>query len=148
MSFIPRANNKLTRAPVLNLSKPRDKRPLTVIDREGLVAAWQQQAFAALDEMELRQREGTLTPRDGKDLAIKGGICTEKALLAAGQPTEVIGHVSAHRRELGPLLDRLVIALGPVASRQLGYVKSTRLPSQVDASLTSDNAEHDSVTTR
>ena len=119
-----RMNNSLLRAPVLNLSKPRDKRILNVIDREGLVAAWQQQAFAALDEMELRQREGTLTPRDGKDLAIKGGICTEKALLAAGQPTEVIGHLHAHRAEIGPLMDRLVSALGPVTSRQLGYVKT------------------------
>ena len=106
-------NNHLTRSPVLNLSKPRDKRPLTIIDRDGLVAAWQQQAFAALDEMELRQREGTLTPRDAKDLAIKGGICTEKALLAAGQPTEVIGHVHAYRHELGPLIQRLAKVLGP-----------------------------------
>ena len=126
-------SNKLTRAPVLNLSKPRDKRPLTVIDREGLVAAWQQQAFAALDEMELRQREGTLTPRDGKDLAIKGGICTEKALLAAGQPTEVIGHVHAHRHELGALMDRLVTALGPVSRLDSRLAKSVILTHSASA---------------
>ncbi len=117
-----KVNNQLTRAPVLNLSKPRDKRVLAVIDRDGLVAAWQQQAFAALDEMELRQREGTLTPRDAKDLAIKGGICTEKALLAAGQPTEVIGHVHAYRHELGPLIQRLANALGAPGPQALGHV--------------------------
>lgn len=100
-------NNYLIRAPVLNLSKPRPLAGLEVIDRDGLTAAWQQRAFAALDEMELRQREGTLTPRDSKDLAIAGGICTEKALLAAGQPTEIVANLHAHRHELGPLMDRL-----------------------------------------
>ena len=135
-----RPNNSLLRAPILNLSKPRDKRPLTVIDREGLVTAWQQQAFAALDEMELRQREGTLTPRDAKALAIKGGICTEKALLAAGQPTEVIGHVHAHRHEMSGLMDRLVSALGPVTAQHLGYPKPA-LPVPVPSTPTSPGVE-------
>src|SRR3990167_5067156 len=105
-----KANNALTRAPLLNLSKPRDKRGLQHIDRDDLVASWQQVAYGALDEIELRQREGTLTPIDGKDLAIRGGIATEKALLAAGQPTEIVANVHAHRHEIGPLMDRLAQA--------------------------------------
>lgn len=110
-----RPNNALTRAPVLNLSKPRDKRMLMVIQRDELIASWQQQAFAALDEMELRQREGTLTPRDGKDLAIKGGICTEKALLAAGEPTATITNLHLHRHEISDVVDKLARALGRAA---------------------------------
>ena len=105
-----KANNQLTRAPLLNLSKPRDKRGLQHIDRDDLVASWQQVAYGALDEIELRQREGTLSPRDGKDLAIRGGIATEKALLAAGQPTEIGANVHVHRHEIGPLMDRLAQA--------------------------------------
>ena len=111
-----KANNQLTRAPLLNLSKPRDKRGLQHIDRDDLVASWQQVAYGALDEIELRQREGTLSPRDGKDLAIRGGIATEKALLAAGQPTEIVANVHAHRHEIGPLMERLMIAGRVLAS--------------------------------
>lgn len=126
----PRPNNKLTRAPVLNLSKPRPLADLKVLDREGLLAGWQQQAFAALDEMELRQREGTLTPRDKKDLSIAGGIATEKALLAAEQPTEIVANLHAHRHEVGPLLERLARVMNvspvlrPVIDARLLPVKS------------------------
>ena len=71
-----------------------------------------------LDEIELRQREGTLSPRDGKDLAIRGGIATEKALLAAGQPTEIVANVHAHRHEIGPLMDRLAQAARVLSVRK------------------------------
>ena len=113
MSFVPRANNKLTRTPVLSLSTPRDKRVLKVVDREELIASWQQSALGALDEIELRRREGSLTPRDWKDLSIAAGVSTEKTFLSAGQPTEIIGNLHAHRHEIGPLMARIARAIGP-----------------------------------
>ena len=106
-----RANNRLTRAPVLNLSVPRDKRRLTIVDREELVSMWQQSALGALDEIELRRREGTLTPQDWKNLSVAGAVSTEKTFLAAGQPTEIVANLHAHRHDLGPLMDRLQATL-------------------------------------
>ena len=135
----PRANNKLTRAPVLSLSMPRDKRVLKVVDREELIASWQQSALGALDEIELRRREGSLTPRDWKDLSIAAGVSTEKTFLSAGQPTEIIGNLHAHRHEIGPLMARIAKAIGPVTSpHSLGQKITQFSPSGSpgDASLT------------
>lgn len=106
-----RPSNKLVRAPQLNLAIPRRKDALTAIDRDELVAGWQQSALGVLDEIELRRREGTLTPRDWKDLTIAGGVSTEKALLAAGQPTEIVANMHAHRHEVSAaLMDKLAVA--------------------------------------
>ena len=103
---------------VLSLATPRDKRGLRIIDRDELVALWQQSALGVLDEIELRRREGTLTPRDWKDLTIAGGVSTEKALLAAGQPTEIVANLHAHRHDLGPIADKLNSAARVLALRQ------------------------------
>lgn len=133
----PSTNNKLARAPQLNLAVPRRKDALTAIDRDELVAGWQQSALGVLDEIELRRREGTLTPRDWKDLTIAGGVSTEKALLAAGQPTEIVANMHAHRHDVSPLMDKLAAAARVLVTHQRrDRVKITQSPAADDAPLT------------
>lgn len=95
-------------SPDLVLAKPRAKENLTEFQRQELLTGWQQSALGTLDEIELRRRAGTLTPRDWKDLTIAGGVSTEKVLLISGQPTSITANLHAVRVDLLPLMDKLM----------------------------------------
>ena len=72
---------------------------------------------------------------DAQKWAISGGISTEKVLLLKGRPTEITGHIHAHRHELAPLMDKLARSIGmgttKIVGTPVGNSSSTRtLPSQ------------------
>ena len=74
---------------------------------------------------------------DAQKWAIAGGISTEKVLLLKGRPTEITGHIHAHRHELAPLMDKLARSIGmgtqatKIVGTPVGDSSSTRtLPSQ------------------
>ena len=48
--------------------------------------------------------------------ALAGAISTDKILVLKGRPTEIVGHVHAHRHDIGSLMDRLarVVRVAPV----------------------------------
>lgn len=47
--------------------------------------------------------------------ALAGAISTDKILVLKGRPTEITGHLHAHRHDIGPLMNKLASALRPVA---------------------------------
>src|SRR3990167_10508961 len=45
--------------------------------------------------------------------ALAGAISTDKILVLKGRPTDIIGHVHAHRHDLSAVMDKLATALRP-----------------------------------
>ena len=45
--------------------------------------------------------------------ALAGAISTDKILVLKGRPTDIIGHVHAHRHDLSTVMDKLATALRP-----------------------------------
>ena len=93
------------------LRPPTQSQIATVTD--GLEYKWSHNSLAIQDRLTQAVELGNAG--DAQKWAIAGGISTEKVLLLKGRPTEITGHLHAHRHELGPLMDRLAIALRPVA---------------------------------
>ena len=79
--------------------------------------------------------------------ALAGAISTDKILVLKGRPTDIVGHVHAHRHDLGDVMEKLASALRPsrtihakldtvgepVASPHLDSVIITQLASSNDA---------------
>ena len=93
------------------LRPPTQSQIATVTD--GLEYKWSHNALAIQDRLTQAVELGHAS--DAQKWAIAGGISTEKVLLLKGRPTEITGHMHAHRHEIGPLMDRLVSALRPVS---------------------------------
>ena len=71
--------------------------------------------------------------------SLGGAIATDKILVLQGRPTAYVGHVHAHRHELGPIMEKIASALrgarsvpstpssGPVLLPALGESTMTHL---------------------
>ena len=59
--------------------------------------------------------------------ALAGAISTDKILVLKGRPTDIIGHVHAHRHDLSAVMDKLAMALRPaqITSIQTESERST-----------------------
>ncbi len=90
--------------------------------------------------------------------ALAGAISTDKILVLKGRPTDIVGHVHAHRHDLGDVMDKLARAvrtrgLGPVmepVAHPVAHLDPhptiiVASPSADDASLTSPGTGHDNV---
>ena len=126
-SFIPAVS------PTTHLKPPTPAQIGAVTD--VLEHRWSHNALAIQDRLTEAVDLGLAS--DAQKWAIAGGISTEKVLLLKGRPTEITGHIHAHRHELGPLMDKLArsIGMGTQATKIVGIpvgdASSTRtLPSQ------------------
>ena len=125
------------------LRPPTQAQIATVTD--GLEYKWSHNALAIQDRLTQAVEYGDASA--AQKWAIAGGISTEKVLLMKGRPTELVGHVHAHRHELGDVMDKLAralrpatISVAPVPHPDLDRVKFTQSPQLVDAVLTSADA--------
>ena len=59
--------------------------------------------------------------------ALAGAISTDKILVLKGRPTDIVGHVHAHRHDLSQVMDKLASALRPVARLDPHSVNITHL---------------------
>ena len=113
------------------LKPPTQAQIATVTD--GLEYKWSHNALAIQDRLTQAVELGQAA--DAQKWAIAGGISTEKVLLLKGRPTEITGHVHAHRHDIGPLMDRLAHALRPVIDVHPTSAKGAPLPALGDAHI-------------
>ncbi len=112
--------------PLAGLKPPTPAQIDTVTD--GLEYKWSHNALAIQDRLTQAVELGHAA--DAQKWAIAGGISTEKVLLLKGRPTEITGHLHAHRHELGPLLSRLDSLVRPGASMVVTPALPLHSPSQ------------------
>jgi len=73
------------------------------VGRDEMLALWNWLYLDTLNAM----REETMTFKERKDAAMTLAICTEKALLLSGQPTQIIAGIHEHRHQLGDIAAKL-----------------------------------------
>lgn len=78
---------------------------LRQVKRDEIMGGWQ---WLYLDSLDKLQSDPKITWSDRRNAAVTMGIATEKVLLLAGQPTQIVGHLHEVRAELGPLAARLL----------------------------------------
>ena len=90
------------------LTQPTPAQLGTVMD--GLEHTWSENSLL------IQQRLYHAIQRDDHNAASKwalaGAISTDKLLVLKGRPTEIIGHLHAHRHDHGAIMDKLARALG------------------------------------
>lgn len=91
------------------LRPPTQAQIATVTD--GLEYKWSHNALAIQDRLTQAVEYGDASA--AQKWAIAGGISTEKVLLMKGRPTELVGHIHAHRHDLGDVMEKLSRALRP-----------------------------------
>ena len=104
-----RPQSPLTKAPVApGLVQPTPAQLGTVMD--GLEHSWSENSLL------IQQRLYHAIQRDDHNAvykyALSAGISTEKLLLIKGRPTEIVGHLHAHRYDHGSIMGKLARALG------------------------------------
>ncbi len=83
--------------------------------------------------------------------ALAGAISTDKILVLKGRPTEIVGHMHAHRHDLGAVMDKLSRALWPALAEEPVIhpdphrVIITHLSGTTDAVLAPSDASSQSV---
>ena len=123
--------------PSPSLTPPTPAQITHVLD--GLEHKWSENALSIQDR--LTQAVHSNDAASAQKWAIAGGISTEKVLLMKGRPTEILGHLHAHRHELGPMVGKLAQALG-VGTAQI--VEASVQP-QVGTRAISDDAHSTSM---
>ena len=80
---------------------------LKAIRRDLFTSTYQLAAMTAVDELYAAKAKGTLTAGDARNWAVTSAVFAEKALLFAGQPTQIVAGMHEVRVELPALLARL-----------------------------------------
>lgn len=83
--------------------------------KDLLLTAWS--ANAELLQTRLHEAATDSEHNAAKSWAIAAGIATEKTLLLAGQPTQLVGHLHAHRHDLSDIIDKLALIARRVSSK-------------------------------
>lgn len=89
------------------------------INRDLFTSAFQFAAIESLDTMYADKADGKLTAGDRRNYAVSSAVFAEKALLFAGQPTQIVAGMHEVRVEMPALLAKLaevgsrIKALGP-----------------------------------
>ena len=122
-----RPPSPLTKAPVApGLVQPSPAQLGTVMD--GLEHTWSENSLL------IQQRLYHAIQRDDHNAASKwalaGAISTDKLLVLKGRPTEIIGHLHAHRHDHGSIMDKLARALNvrDVSVKPDGFSETLRVP--------------------
>ena len=107
------------------LTQPTPAQLGTVMD--GLEHSWSENSLL------IQQRLYHAIQRDDHNAASKwalaGAISTDKLLVLKGRPTEIIGHLHAHRHDHGSIMNKLAGALGMTT-------RDVNTPALVSAPLT------------
>jgi hypothetical protein len=100
---------ELDRRTVRNILRKQAPRvnELATFMRDELMANWQFLFLDTVDALDQARADGTLTLRDRQAAAITMGIATEKSLLLAGQPTQIVAGIHEHRLALPELISKL-----------------------------------------
>lgn len=107
MRTAPKHVQAPTQLPALRPPTPAQIATVT----EGLEHKWSHNALAIQDRLTQAVEAGDASA--AQKWAISGGISTEKVLLMKGRPTEITGHLHAHRHDVSRVLDKLASALRP-----------------------------------
>jgi len=79
----------------------------TLPKKGSLHERWQTNAMRLQDRLRDATQAGEHNA--ARCWAIAGGIATEKSLLLAGQPTQLVAHLHAHRHDLAGIIDKLAL---------------------------------------
>lgn len=80
---------------------------LKAVRRDLFTSTYQMAALTAVDELYAAKAKGTLTAGDARNWAVTSAVFAEKALLFAGQPTQIVAGLHEVRVELPALMARL-----------------------------------------
>lgn len=80
---------------------------LKSVRRDLFTGAWQFAALENLDAMYAQKAAGTLNAGDRRNYMVAAAVASEKALLFAGQPTQIVAGMHEVRVELPALMARL-----------------------------------------
>ncbi len=75
---------------------------LRALRKDFWLGAWQWIALKAFERL-----NGDLTAKEFRDISVAMGVATDKTLLLAGMPTQIIVGVHEHRLQLPALLDKM-----------------------------------------
>ena len=73
------------------------------VGRDEMLDLWNWLYLDTLNAM----REGSMTFKERKDATMTLAICTEKALLLSGQPTQIIAGIHEHRHHIADIAAKL-----------------------------------------
>jgi hypothetical protein len=77
------------------------------LKRDLFTGLWQFAAMENLNAMYEHKAKGTLTAGDRRNYVVAAAVASEKALLFAGQPTQIVAGIHEHRLALPELIDKL-----------------------------------------
>ena len=80
---------------------------LRTVKRDLFTGLWQYAALENIDALEQHKAKGTLTAGDRRNYIVAAAVASEKALLFAGQPTQIVAGMHEVRVALPDLLAKL-----------------------------------------